>query len=206
MLVLLATIVLAGAAETAPPEVSYRSPTLYPRLARDLPLPPVECVASLDLDASGTPRDVVVSGCPDPFALQARRDLGAWRFRPAHRGGEPVSGQLEVTLDYRLHDDPLPPPDATRWQWTDHALSRRQHLDRTMGWASVGGMVVGMSLVGFASAAKVPRDYRQRYLTAGFGLALGTVSAIAAQQYFEGARTHRRQRALWAAFRPPDRP
>ena len=71
----------------------------------------VECLATISVDAAGSPTNVTVSGCPDLFFQSVENAVMRWRFEPAMADGLPVATDFELTIYFRRGDI-----DLGNWQ------------------------------------------------------------------------------------------
>lgn len=61
------------------------------------------CRAVVDIDITGRPSDIKVTGCPLVFESSTKRGVGQWRWRPYQVDGTPVPSR--TTIDVRFMSD-----------------------------------------------------------------------------------------------------
>ena len=86
------------------PEVRRASMVLpvFPKAAMQLGLSETRCRVRFDIDASGRPTEVRVSGCPEVFHPEIQTACLRWRFKPTRLGGVARPSVYDQVMVFRL--------------------------------------------------------------------------------------------------------
>ena len=94
----------APAEETARPRAVRRVAPHFPDEALAANITFAECLATISVDAAGTPTSVIVSGCPDFFSESVEDAVMRWRFEPTLANGAPTATEFELTIYFKRGD------------------------------------------------------------------------------------------------------
>jgi len=84
----------------APPRIKQQAPPVYPDVPK-AEQKPVDVVVHVEVDAGGSPVNPrVISAANPPFDDLATTSVLDWTFEPARKDGQPVAGELEVTVHF----------------------------------------------------------------------------------------------------------
>ncbi len=90
-------------AVTSPPVVEARIHPPFPKKARHFG--EQTCDARIQVGPDGIPTDVILDGCPEPFAATLRKTLLEWQFDPALAAGTPTASEYALAVTWREHSN-----------------------------------------------------------------------------------------------------
>jgi iron complex outermembrane receptor protein len=130
-----------------PPQIVHQEPPIYPDLPKGKQ-PLVDVTIDLDIDADGAPSNPrITSTARPPFDDLAIAAVLGWTYAPARRDGQPVAGNLGVTV----HFDPKAQGEVI--EMTGVVRKQARQLDR--GASTVEITPSQLSKTAQASAGKI---------------------------------------------------